>query len=531
MGVVRLVRISLKHWREWNAQYRCLPYIHEIVVDACAFDRWTSIQAHMTKAGAILESGKMGRFTFVGVNPVEWLSGSLEQGTLTSFERQGKPVIWQGSPLTLLKRWMSAYRAPQVEGVPKMTGGIIGYIGYDVARTIERLPAMAAADLPVADYSFLRFEQLWVVDQQGRKVYCCVHAVNRQDVPWTEAELEERYNHSAMTAEKLAAQWAHWVKEAAPGSAVTETAGDFASFSKVDIDVERIPDLRMSLDKERFQSAVCKIQQYIAAGDVFQVNLSIRQQKVLEASPEQVYETLRRLNPSPYMGYLQFPDGSRIVSASPELLVKLEGRRLSTRPIAGTRRRGNDEGEDGALQEELLLNEKERAEHVMLVDLERNDLGRIAVYGSVRVSEFMAVERYSHVMHIVSEVEGELAEGYDAFDTIAAVFPGGTITGAPKIRTMEIIEELEPVRRGPYTGSIGWIDYNGNMELNITIRTLVFADGTATVQSGAGIVIDSDPEKEFYESLNKAKALWKAVELSERAAREEKSGVEKEAMP
>jgi para-aminobenzoate synthetase component 1 len=216
------------------------------------------------------------------------------------------------------------------------------------------------------------------------------------------------------------------------------------------------------------------------------------------------------------MGLLRFSDFA-LVSGSPELLVALENGILRTRPIAGTRPRGQNEDDDLKLAAELINNEKERAEHVMLVDLERNDLGRISKYGTVRVDDFMVIERYSHVMHIVSEVVGELAEGKDAFDVIAATFPGGTITGAPKIRTMEIIEELEPVRRGPYTGSMGWIDYNGNMEFNIIIRTLVAAQGIGHVQAGAGIVIDSVPEREFVESLNKAKALWKAIEVSERS--------------
>jgi para-aminobenzoate synthetase component 1 len=302
--------------------------------------------------------------------------------------------------------------------------------------------------------------------------------------------------------------WDRWAGADEPSLEIPET---------LDIEVEHMPDVRFSLPKPQYMDAVERIRDYIASGDVFQVNISVRQSKPLRAAPERVYEALRRLNPSPYMAFLRLPGGERIVSGSPELLVRLEHGRLSTRPIAGTRPRGKNDGEDVELRDELLLSEKERAEHIMLVDLERNDLGRISTFGTVRVKELMAVEQYSHVMHIVSEVEGELAEGKDAFDCIAAVFPGGTITGAPKIRTMEIIEELEPVRRGVYTGAIGWIDYNGNMELNITIRTLVYADSTAHVQSGAGIVIDSDPEKEFVESLNKAKALWKAVEISERA--------------
>jgi para-aminobenzoate synthetase component 1 len=263
--------------------------------------------------------------------------------------------------------------------------------------------------------------------------------------------------------------------------------------------------------------AVRKVQAYIAQGDVFQVNLSLRQSSPLSASPEELYEWLRLVNPSPYMGFIRCPD-FQLVSASPELLVESLDGRLATRPIAGTRRRGLTSAEDMRLAQELLANEKERAEHIMLVDLERNDLGRISQYGSVSVDELMTVEYYSHVMHLVSQVRGLLSPGKDAFDVIAAAFPGGTITGAPKVRTMEIIEELEPVRRGPYTGSMGWIDYNGDMEFNIIIRTVAVRGGKAHIQAGAGIVIDSDPEREYYESLNKAKALWKAIQFSERYA-------------
>ncbi|OMD04764.1 anthranilate synthase component I family protein, partial [Paenibacillus odorifer] len=234
----------------------------------------------------------------------------------------------------------------------------------------------------------------------------------------------------------------------------------------------------------------------------------------LKSSPEDVYEWLRKLNPSPYMGLLRSP-GFALSSASPELLVKLHGDKVSARPIAGTRRRGLTPAEDAAMEAELRGSEKEIAEHIMLVDLERNDIGRVAAYGSVSVPELMTVERYSHVMHLVSQVEGQIAPDKDAYAVIAALFPGGTITGAPKVRTMEIIEELEPVRRGPYTGSMGFIDYNGNMELNIIIRTLAVKDGVGYIQTGAGIVIDSDPYREYRECHNKAKAVVKAVLCSE----------------
>jgi para-aminobenzoate synthetase component 1 len=499
--------ITVKQWVEWNTKdYNCFPYVESFDFPAAKIESWERFWQEAGETAVVLESGKTGRYTFVASEPVEWMVGGLTDAVLVRAST-GESERRAGTPLALLRRWMGQFRAPKPEGLPKFMGGIVGYAAYDVVRTIERLPERADADSPIPDYFFMRTEKLWIIDHVNQRVYTAVHTFRDGDSPWDDDELSARYVMAQEQARVMKHQWDGWLK-----------AEPIASLEAVnlDIDVERISGLSLSMPKTRFEHAVQMIRNYIAQGDVFQVNLSLRQSKPISVSPEWVYEALRRINPSPYMAFVRLPGGKRIVSGSPELLVRLEGNRLSTRPIAGTRPRGSNEGEDGAFREELLLSEKERAEHIMLVDLERNDLGKISVFGTVKVKELMAIEHYSHVMHIVSEVEGELSPGKDAFDCIAAVFPGGTITGAPKIRTMEIIEELEPVRRGAYTGAIGWIDYNGNMELNITIRTLVYADGMASVQSGAGIVIDSDPEKEFYESLNKAKALWKAVEVSER---------------
>jgi para-aminobenzoate synthetase component 1 len=285
------------------------------------------------------------------------------------------------------------------------------------------------------------------------------------------------------------------------------------------VETERImpanDELHVSMSDEQFMKAVERIQEYIAQGDIFQVNLSVRQAKAISIPAMNVYDQLRQLNPSPYMSYIHTPE-FQIVGGSPELLVKKHGNEVSTRPIAGTRSRGKNEEEDLRLAKELIENEKERAEHVMLVDLERNDLGRVCEYGTVEVNEFMVIERYSHVMHIVSNVRGVIRPDQTSFDLIDAAFPGGTITGAPKVRTMEIIEELEPVQRGIYTGSMGWIGFNDDMEINIVIRTMLVKDGQAFVQAGAGIVIDSNPKHEYKESLKKAMALWRAKELAEK---------------
>jgi para-aminobenzoate synthetase component 1 len=269
--------------------------------------------------------------------------------------------------------------------------------------------------------------------------------------------------------------------------------------------------MRLSLGREAFIAAVGAAKERIGAGETYQVNLSARQSRPLPAPPERIYEALRRLNPSPYMALLRFP-AVTVVSGSPELLLSVADGRMETHPIAATRPRGATPEADEALAAELTASAKECAEHLMMVDLLRNDLGRVADFGSVSMVDFMAIERYSHVMHLVSQIEGRLAAGRTICDAIAALFPGGTITGAPKVRTMEIIGELEPDRRGIYTGAIGWLGYNDNLKLNIAIRTLVAVGGETHVQSGAGIVADSDPDREFEESLNKARALWLAVE-------------------
>ncbi|PGM64719.1 aminodeoxychorismate synthase component I [Bacillus cereus] len=433
----------------------------------------------------LLESGRGGRYNIVGLDPVAVIQGKNE--TLHISE-SGKETIEHGNPLDLMQEYMEKWKTDYNSKYPPFQGGAIGYFSYDCIRYIEKLPSLAEDDINIPDIFFLLFDDVFVYDQKEKVLWIITHYVDEHK------EAEERLN-----------EWKDlWMKEA---SEVT------MSFKCPEEKNEAV-----AFTEEGFMKAVERIQEYIGAGDVFQVNLSTRQERTLQTHPLEIYTSLREINPSPYMGYLELGD-FQIVSASPELLIKKQGKEVSTRPIAGTRSRGASEQEDEELAKELIENEKERAEHVMLVDLERNDLGRVCKYGTVEVDEFMAIERYSHVMHIVSNVRGEVEEDKDAFDLVKAVFPGGTITGAPKIRTMEIIEELEPVRRGIYTGSIGWIGYSGDTELNIVIRTLLAKDGQAHVQAGAGIVIDSNPKNEYKESLKKAIALWRAKESSEETVR------------
>jgi len=433
----------------------------------------------------LLESGRGGRYNIVGLDPVAVIQGKNE--TLHISE-SGKETIKKGNPLDLMQEYMEKWKTDYNPEYPPFQGGAMGYFSYDCIRYIEKLPSLAEDDLNIPDIYFLLFDDVFVYDQKEKVLWIITHYVDKH------AEAEERLN-----------EWKDlWTAE------VPEVTMPFERPKK--------KNEAVAFTEAGFMKAVECIQEYIGNGDVFQVNLSTRQERTLQTHPLEIYTSLRKINPSPYMGYLELGD-FQIVSASPELLIKKQGQEVSTRPIAGTRSRGANEQEDQDLARELIENEKERAEHVMLVDLERNDLGRVCKYGTVEVDEFMVIEKYSHVMHIVSNVRGEVEEDKDAFDLVKAVFPGGTITGAPKIRTMEIIEELEPVRRGIYTGSIGWIGYSGDTELNIVIRTLLAKDGQAHVQAGAGIVIDSNPKNEYKESLKKAIALWRAKESSEETVR------------
>lgn len=430
----------------------------------------------------LLESGRGGRYSIAAFAPERIYTGLNH--TL-SVQTETETTVLHGNPLHLLQEQLAHYHVPHREELPDFQGGVIGYISYDYARYIEKLPSLAEDDLRMPELYFLQFKNWFVFDEDTNLLWIM--------------ELGEEGGVGSLT------EWeTRWLSDPSKTSAPRKESQGL-----------REPNPKVSMSDEEFMAAVQKIQNYIAAGDIFQVNLSVRQSEAIDVPAMAVYEELRKLNPSPYMSFIHTPE-FQIVSGSPELLVKKKEKVVSTRPIAGTRSRGQDEAEDVRLAAELIENEKERAEHVMLVDLERNDLGRVCRYGTVEVNEFMTIEKYSHVMHIVSNVRGIIEEQKTAFDLIDATFPGGTITGAPKVRTMEIIEELEPVRRGIYTGSIGWIGFDGDAELNIVIRTMLVKNGQAHIQAGAGIVIDSNPKHEYKESLKKARALWKAKELAER---------------
>ncbi len=550
-GLTR-VCISLQQWEQWSGEgYTHLPYLlriplHEQLLPAS----WEVLWSEQFPHSVLLENGKGGRYTYLGLQPSGILSGDLEQAeeqelsvdwtgevaSLSSPQSSAESAFQQtgsadeicgmkqhyGKPLDVLRQWMSSYRAPCVEAAPPFIGGCAGFLSYDIARSLERLPNRLPNELGLPEYVWLRFDQLWVIDHLEKELYCCVHlpvATVNTDTQADEATAtcSVHYELAATLAEQMAQQWQQWLTTVSKADTQRRELLQQHPAALADSRTEGY-GFTTGFEQQAFQQAVQSVQRYIGQGDVFQVNLSLRSERAIKGTPESIYEWLRLTNPSPYMGLLRLP-GFQLVSASPELLVSVRDGAVAARPIAGTRRRGTTEQEDLAMEQELLQTEKERAEHIMLVDLQRNDLGRIARYGSVRVPELMTIERYSHVMHLVSGVEAELAEDKDVYDVIAATFPGGTITGAPKIRTMEIIEELEQTRRGAYTGSMGWIDYSGNMELNIIIRTLTVKDNIAYMQAGAGIVIDSDPYREYRECFNKSRALARAVMLSEQQER------------
>jgi anthranilate synthase component 1 len=436
---------------------------------------------------------KWGRYSFLGSNPglVFKAKGSRVEvitGDRTQFYQIDKDL------LQLLKAILSRYRPVRVDGLPRFYGGMVGFLAYDVVRQFERLPATTKDDLDLPDALFLHTDTLVIFDNVSHRIKVVSNAFIPEP---TQEHIRGAYDEATR---KIDAIIGSLRRPLAVSSAPAGVEGEL--------------QLSSTMSREEFIRAVESAKEYVRAGDVVQAVISQRLSTKTSADPFNIYRALRIINPSPYMYYLRLGD-LRLVGSSPEVLVRLEEGKIDLRPIAGTRPRGRDDEEDLALEQELLCDPKERAEHIMLVDLGRNDVGRVARIGSVMVTELMAVERYSHVMHIVSNIKGVLEDKHDAFDLLRACFPAGTVTGAPKIRAMEIIEELERVRRGPYAGAVGYLGFSGNMDTCITIRTVLITDGTAHVQAGAGIVADSDPEREYEETVNKAKGMIKAIEMAE----------------
>ncbi|WP_058303837.1 anthranilate synthase component I [Gorillibacterium timonense] len=439
---------------------------------------------------------KWARYSFIGSSPFLTLEGKKGKTRVTT---GGETRVHDERPLEVLKGYHRAYRSPSLPGLPRLTGGAVGFFGYDLLQDYEKLPEHRDDDMHMQDLRFLFCDRLVVFDhfRQELVVIGNVHVTPGATDKEIAAEYERVCRMIDATVEKL--------QQAPP--ALSRPLRPMPE--EVELD-----GIRSNLTKEEYMANVERAKEYIRAGDIFQVVLSQRFEKKTEIDPLQVYRVLRTTNPSPYMYYLKF-DEEIIVGTSPELFVRVEDGKVETRPIAGTRPRGGSDEEDAALERELLADEKERAEHLMLVDLGRNDIGRVARFGSVHCDTFMEIERYSHVMHIVSNVSGQLREDKDFFDAFISCLPAGTVSGAPKLRAMEIIAEMEKEARGAYAGAIGYLGFSGNLDTCITIRTIIFKNGKAYVQAGAGIVWDSVPEKEYEETINKAKAMLRAIRLAE----------------
>lgn len=448
----------------------------------------------------LLESGNgtsaTAQYSFFGSDPYLTLTG---RGKEYRTETEGQAKTSNGSAFDALRQTLADSTIPHPDGLPPFYGGAVGYLSYDLVRSFESLPTLASDDIGLPDLQMAFFDLVAAVDHHTNQL-CLMYCP-----PLSRFHAEPREKLYREGCDRLAELEARLTSPTPPRTSLSWPI--HASF---------VP----SQSRDAYTARVRQCQDYIAAGDIYQANLSHRFTLNLDAATStsdldqyatELYSRLRRVNPSPFAGFVRFPDLS-LVSSSPERLVQLTGSQASTRPIAGTRPRGAGPQQDQHLRAELLANPKERAEHVMLVDLERNDLGKVCRYGSVRVDEFMTIEQYSHVSHLVSDVIGTLQSGTSPLDLVRAVFPGGTITGVPKLRCMEIIEELEPVRRGLYTGALGYFSWSGDLDLNILIRTLVLTKNRGYLQVGAGIVADSDPDREYDETLAKAGAFFKILE-------------------
>ncbi|MGH7540217.1 MAG: anthranilate synthase component I family protein [Gemmatimonadota bacterium] len=484
---------------------RIVPVWREFAFDA---DTPVSAYARLREGpfGFLLESVEGGerwaRYSFVGAAPREaWRLDGDEIRRWAPATGWG-PAERTRDPFADFSRWIGRYEPAEVAGLPRFWGGAVGYFGYDTVRWLERLPHAPAADVEIPDACFLATDRMLIVDNLHSRAM----AVRAVPIPAAAGE------------------------PASPGRLYDEAADSLREWTDrlrrphglAPLALERSEELsvRGNRSREEFEEAVRRIRAYIAAGDAYQVVVSQRADAPLRCDPLDVYRALRITNPSPYLFFIEL-DGARLIGSSPETLVRVEEGEVVVRPIAGTRPRGADEARDRALEGELLADDKERAEHLMLVDLGRNDVGRVARPGSVRVPRFMHVERYSHVMHLVSEVSGHLRDGVDAIDAFRACFPAGTLTGAPKVRAMELIDELEPTRRGPYGGAAGYVGYGaGSLDMAIVIRTILTVGDRAFAQAGAGVVYDSDPAREWQETRDKAQVLLQALALTRPAARE-----------
>ncbi len=491
---------SFDRFLELSRQGNTIPVYRELLADTLtpvtAYQRLAEPMGFAKASNAFLLESVVGgeriaRYSFVGVDPEATF---VARGDELTIRRAGSEpeTVTTHDPLSHLHGVLQSYRPVHLPDLPRFTGGIVGFAAYDLVRYYENLPDPPTDDRDLPDLSFGLYRTMVIFDHVSKtiKVVANAHVTGDPGAAYSQAI-----------------------------EAIERTIGrlrEGKSLPVGEITLEGLPQkpFRSNMTREAFLAMVEACKDYIRAGDIFQVVVSQRLSVETGASALQVYRALRVVNPSPFMFLLTRPEGT-LVGSSPEILCRVEDGTVTNRPLAGTRRRGDSEADDKRLEHELLADPKERAEHIMLVDLARNDVGRVAAPQSVHLSDVMTIERYSHVMHIVSDVQGRLAEGKTAFDALAAALPVGTVSGAPKIRAMEIIDELEPTRRGPYAGGVGYVDFSGNMDTCIALRTMYMVGGTAYIQVGAGIVADSVPEAEYDETINKARGLLRAVEVAE----------------
>lgn len=484
---------SWEEFQEKAQKGNLIPVYREILADretpVSAFEKINDSSAFLLES---VEGGeKIARYSFLGSDSSLVLMSKNKEVKIIRGDYEERK---EGDPLTILKALLQSYRPIKVAGLPRFIGGTVGYLSYDMVRFWERIPENNPDEMGFPDCLFLITDTILVFDHLKHKIQIVSNA-------YIEGDARAAYDEAQA---KIEAVIQKLYKSKIPHNypSAVSRAKEY-SFTPVS-----------NFSPAQWDKVVMKAKEYIRAGEIIQVVLSQRFHHPLRTDPFDIYRALRIVNPSPYMYYLKYY-GLHIIGSSPELLVRVDDGVAETRPIAGTRPRGINEEEDERLASELIADPKECAEHIMLVDLGRNDLGRVCQYGSVSVTQLMAVERYSHVMHLVSHVRGKLQSGRDAFDTLRACFPAGTVAGAPKVRAMEIIEELEPTRRGPYAGAMGYFSFSGNLDTCITIRTILVKDQDIYFQAGAGIVADSSPEKEYEETLNKARALHRAIEMAE----------------
>ncbi|HET6663739.1 MAG TPA: chorismate-binding protein [Acidimicrobiales bacterium] len=496
-----MIKPSRDQFRSLARSHTVIPLWRELLADLTTpVAAYTRLVGHGT--GFLLESVEHGearwsRWSFIGRNPLATLTARGRGVDVAGWVPPSIPRD-QGI-LAALDALLAVWRAPSLTDLPPLHGGVLGYLGYDVVREVERLPDVPPDDLGHADAVVSVIGQLAAYDHWRQRVVLIENVVVTDEA--TDGQLDALYEGAVARLEELAADGARPIDE----PLVEPPAAD-----------DPLPDVRSTMGTELYARAVEVAREHILAGDIFQVVLAQRYDFDLDAEPFDVYRVLRQVNPSPYMYFVRQP-GLTLVGASPEPMVRLTDGRVISRPIAGTRRRGITDEDDARLAAELREHPKEVAEHVMLVDLARNDVGRVVRFGTERVDEYQTLERYSHVMHLTSQVSGELAEGRSAIDVLRATLPAGTVSGAPKVRAMEIIDALEPTKRGPYAGVVGYLDFSGNIDTAIAIRTMVIDDeGRASVQAGAGIVADSVPEHEDLECRNKARALLAAVAAARR---------------